>query len=106
MFDNAEVVADHQIGQAELVLQIQQKVDDLRPDRNVQCRDGFVQHHDFRSQNQRAGNADALALAARKLMRKAPPLFGRQANAFQHRRDAILDLGFRGDTMQPQGRGQ
>ena len=35
VFDHAQIVADHHVGQSECFLQFQQKIDDLRPDRDV-----------------------------------------------------------------------
>ena len=43
-----QVVADEQIGQVELVLQVHHQVQHLRLDRHVQRRDRFVRHHDAR----------------------------------------------------------
>src|SRR5215207_7366657 len=36
VLDDAEVVADHDVGQPEGVLELEQEIDDLRPDRNVE----------------------------------------------------------------------
>ena len=68
---HAQVVADEDIGQAKLALQIGQQVQHLGFHRFVERRDGLVQNHHARLQGQRAGNIDALALAARELMRVA-----------------------------------
>src|SRR3954452_24267060 len=51
----------------------------------VECAKGFVKQDDLRIRGQRPGNADALSLSARKLMRKS---FGKplrlKANHFEH----------------------
>jgi len=57
-------MADEDIGQAELVLQIGQQVQNLRLHRQVQRRDGLVQHQKRGVQHQRARDGDALALPA------------------------------------------
>ena len=57
-------------------------------------------------QDQRAGDADALALAAGEFVRVAVGLLGPQADRGQHVRDACLDLGLVGDAMQAQRIGQ
>ena len=71
MLDHAQVVGDEQVGQAELALQILQDVQHLRLDGNIQRRDRLVADDELRAQGQGAGNADALALAAGKLVRVA-----------------------------------
>ena len=68
---SAEIVRDEQIGQAELVPQPLEQADDLGLDRDVQRGRRLVQHEQGRLQRQRAGNADALLLAARHLVRIA-----------------------------------
>ncbi|MCY1309442.1 hypothetical protein D9M70_595380 [compost metagenome] len=67
-------MADHQIGEAELFLKVEQQVDDLCADRYVEGRDRLVEHDDLGLEDQRAGDADALALAAGEFMRVAPRL--------------------------------
>ena len=62
--DHREVVRDEEIGEPELLLQLQKEVQDLRLDRDVERRDRLVEHDDFGSEHQRARDRDALALAA------------------------------------------
>ena len=52
------------VGEFKLLLQAHQQVQNLRLNRHVQRRDGFVADDELRAKGQRAGNADALALAA------------------------------------------
>ena len=59
-----QVMADEQISQIVFPLQVAQKIDDLHLHGHVQRAGGFVQHHETRAQNHRAGNRDALALTA------------------------------------------
>ena len=66
-----KIMRDEQIGQPHIPLQILQQIDDLRLDGNIKRRDSLIAHNKARAQDQRAGNADALALATGKLMRKA-----------------------------------
>ena len=49
MLHDGEVVGDEEIGQPEVVLQVEQQVDDLRLDRDVERRDRLV------GDDQRAG---------------------------------------------------
>ena len=68
VLDNAEVVADHNVGKAESFLQFQEQVDDLGTDGDIQRRYGFVADDNFGIEDQRASDADALTLAAREFM--------------------------------------
>jgi hypothetical protein len=57
-------VGNEDVREAELRLQVLHQVDDLRLDRDVERADGLVGNHDLRVGRQRAGDADALPLAA------------------------------------------
>ena len=67
-----KIVGDEQVGQAKLLLQIFQEVDDLCLDGDVEGGNGLVEDEQIRTQRQRAGDGDALSLAAGELTR--PPL--------------------------------
>ena len=67
VLDHRQVVADEQVGQSELVLQIQQQVDDAGLDRHVERRHRFVEREDLRLQRQRSCDTDALLLTAGEL---------------------------------------
>ena len=95
MRDGGEVMRDEQIGQPQFGLQIAQQVQDLRADRNVQRRDRLVQHHQPRRQRQRAGDGDALALPAGKLVRKQIRRVRRQADQIEQLADPLAHLGGR-----------
>ena len=71
MTDHAEVVADEEVGQAELVLQVLQQVDHLRLDRDVEGRDRLVADDELGVERQGPGDPDPLALAAGELVRIA-----------------------------------
>ena len=64
---HGEVVRYEHIGQAETLLQILHQVDHLRLDRNVQRGDRLVRDDQPRPHGQRAGDGDALPLAAGEL---------------------------------------
>jgi hypothetical protein len=68
---DGEVVRDEDDGQAEVALELAQEVQDLRLDRHVERGDRLVGHDELRLQRDRAGHADALALAAGELVRQA-----------------------------------
>ena len=69
--DDREVVRDEDVGQVELALQALEQVEDLRLDRDVERRDRLVADDQLGPQRERAGDADALALSARELVRVA-----------------------------------
>ena len=81
---------DEQVGQLELVLQVHQQIDDLRLDRHVQRGHRFVADDQLRTQRQRAGDADALALAAGELVRERGHVLRSQADALEQIGDAFL----------------
>ncbi len=88
---HGEIVRDEQIGQPEALLQVLQEVDDLRLDRDIERRDRLVAHDQVGIGSERPRNADALALAAGKLVRIARGVLGLQADdleQFAHPRGA------------------
>ena len=83
-----EVVGDVDQRDAGLVLQPQQQLQDGGAQRGVDHRDRFVGQDDLRIEQQRAGDHDALALPAGKLVRVAAKGFSRaQADPFECRFD-------------------
>ncbi len=83
------MVRDHYIREAELVPQVFQQIENLRADRHVKRRDGFVEHHQARIEAERARNRNALARAAAELVRIEIGLFGAQTNLHQQSMAAI-----------------
>ena len=67
--------------QPELALQVAQQVEDLRLDRDVERGDRLVGDDHLRLQRERARDADALALAARELVRVAVVVLGVEPDA-------------------------
>ena len=66
-----QVVGDEQVGQAALAAQVEHQAQELGADRDVEHRDRLVGDHELRVHHQRAGDHDALPLAARQLVRVA-----------------------------------
>jgi hypothetical protein len=62
-------VRDEEIGEAEIALQLLQKIHDLRADADVESGNRLIGDDELRPQGESAGNADALALASGKLVR-------------------------------------
>ena len=66
-----QVVADEDVGEAVVLLQPAEEVDDLHLHRHVEGAGRLVEHDELRLQDHRAGDGDALALAAGELVRVA-----------------------------------
>ena len=100
MAHHAKIMAHQHKGQAQIADQITQQIDDLRLHGNIQRTHGFIADDQARIAGKRAGNRDALALAAREFMRPAPSAFRPQANTAQQIRNAARFLGTRHQPMQ------
>ena len=93
MLDHAEVVTDEQIGQAKILLKPPQEVQDLCLHGHVQRRDWLVTDDQLWLGCQRAGDPDALALPAGKLVREETLLFRAESNRLEKPVDDGLLLG-------------
>ncbi len=85
-FDHGHVMADEQVTQAQVRLQVHHQVDDLRLHGHIQRADRLIRDDQLGVYSERAGYGGALALAARQFMRKARHELARQA-------DAVKDVG-------------
>ena len=90
--DQAQIVRDEHHGQLQPLLQLQQQVDDLRLHRDIERRDQLVGDQHLGLDRKRPRDADALALAAGKLVRVALGGIGRQAHEREQLGDARRDL--------------
>ena len=90
--DDAEVVGDEDVRQAEVVLEVVEQVDDLGLDRDVERRTGSSSTISLRIDGERAGDADPLALTAGELVREAVDVLGVEADALQQLAHARVDL--------------
>ena len=88
-----QVVRDEQVGDAELGLQVHQQVDHLRLHRDVERRHRLVADDQLRVQRQRAGDAEALALAAGELVRILGRRLRAQADLGEQPLHALAPLG-------------
>src|SRR5579885_774252 len=93
VLDHAQVVRDEQVGQVEPLLEVLQKVDDLRLDRYVERRNRLVEHQEARTDGQRARDPDALALAAGKFVRVAIERLGPEPHHLEQLDDPRLPGG-------------
>ena len=78
--DHRKVVGDEQVREEELLLKILEQVEDLGLDRDVEGGDGLVADDEPRVERQRPGDADALPLPARELVRVAVDEVGVEAD--------------------------
>ena len=98
--DHGEVVADEEIGEAELVLQVAHQIEDLRLHGDIERRGRLVADDELGFGRQRAGDRDALPLAAGKFMRIFPAVVGMQADQVQQFADARLDVALALDQVE------
>jgi hypothetical protein len=89
-----------EVGEAELVLEFGQEVEDPRPDRDVEGRDGLVQHDDPGPRDQRAGDGDALALAAGELVRVLVHVVGGEVDGGERLGHAVAAVGAGGRRVE------
>jgi hypothetical protein len=80
---HVEIVADQQIGEAKVALQVEQQIEELALDRYVEPGGRLVRDDDLGTHHERASDADAASLSSRDLMRKLREHVGRQAEALQ-----------------------
>src|SRR4051794_9440510 len=78
--NDADVVRDEDVGQAEFVLKVVEQVDDLRLDRYVERRDRLVAEDQLRFEGQSPGDPDPLPLPAGEFMRVAVVVLGGEAD--------------------------
>ena len=99
-----QVVGDDDVGQPELVLQVLEQVDDLRLHGDVEGGDRLVGDDELGRQGERAGDADALALAAGELVRVAVVVLRAQADQLEQRLHGALGALLGLDALQPERR--
>ena len=99
VIDHGEVVGDEQEGQAAIFLDVLQEIEDLALDRYVERRQGFVGDDQFGLHHQGPGDGDALALAARKLMRVAVGIARVEAHLDHHGLDPVAPFRRRAEPV-------
>ena len=92
VLDDREVVGDEEVGEAELLLEVLEEVEDLGLDGDVEGRDGLVAEHQLGPQGEGAGDADALALAAGELVGVAVLEEAGEAHALHELLDPLVHL--------------
>ena len=89
MLDDREVVADEQVGDAEVAPADRQQVEHLGLHRHVERADRLVGDDELRPRDQRARDRDALALAAGELVRVLVHVGRAQADRVERFGDAL-----------------
>src|SRR5690606_2781824 len=79
-----KIVADENVSQAELFLQISKNVEHLRLHGKIKRRNRLIENEQLRIEHQRARNRDTLALTAREHMRVAIEMLLAKTNLEQH----------------------
>ncbi|MDT4850998.1 hypothetical protein FQZ97_851660 [compost metagenome] len=93
MVDHREVVADEQVADAELLLQVLHEVEHLGLHRDVERAHGLVGHDELGARDECARDGDALALAAGELVRVLVEVGGAQAHGGERFGGALALLG-------------
>ena len=94
VLDHRQVVGDEQDGDARLLAQLPQQVDDLRLYGHVQRRHRLVGDDQLGLHDDGPGHADALALSAGELVGIAVGVLRQQSNLTQHLQHHAVDLLF------------
>src|SRR5438105_4152903 len=89
-------MSDEHVAEAEAFLKVVQQVDDLRLDRDVKRRHRLVEQDQARLYGQRAGDPDALALAAGELVWETVDVLGVESDPLEQLAHSWLDLPARG----------
>src|SRR5690242_5247437 len=93
--NDAKIVTDEKIREIERGLELHEEVQNLRLDRYVERRDGFVANEKLGPYRECSRDADPRALTARELMRIAAHQRGVEPDAIQHRAYVLAALSRR-----------
>jgi hypothetical protein len=93
MLDHGQVMADEQIGQAQLALQVLHEIEHLGLHRDIERTDRLVGHDQAGAGYQSAGNGDALALAAGELVRIFVGVLRAQTDLVKHAQHLLAPAG-------------
>ena len=102
VLDDAHVVGDEDVRQPEFALEVLEQVQDLGLDGDVERGDRLVADDEVRLEDERAGDPDPLALAARELVGVASSVVRLEADHVHDPRDLRPPLGRRPDLVDPQ----
>ena len=94
VFHHGKIVADEEIGEVVLLLEVGEEIEDLRLNGNIKGRYRFIEDENFRIEHESPGNGNALALAAGKHVGVAVVMFRPETHACHHGAGFFLALGF------------
>lgn len=97
---------DDYVGEAALLLHVEQEIHELGLHGDIEGRDRFVQHHQLGLQDDGPGQGDPLALPAAELVGIEIGTGGRQADVAEHLRHFLFDLAPGELEVDLQGLGQ
>ena len=89
-FHHRHIMADEQVGQAQIFLQLHHQVQNLRLHRHIERRDRLIRHDQLGVDGQSAGDGHPLALPAGQLMRKAAHKVTGQADPVKDFRHPVV----------------
>jgi hypothetical protein len=92
--NNRQAVRNEEIRKPEFDLKFLKQEQNLRSNGNVQRRDGFIGDEKFWTQDERAGNSDALALAAGEFVREFAQRVGARPTRFRISADFVSRWSF------------
>src|SRR5579872_5921105 len=98
--DDREIVADEEIGEAELVLQIAHQIENLRLHGYVERRGRLIADDELGLGSERAGDCNALALSAGKFMRVFPSIVGVQSDEAEQLANTRANIGLSLDQVE------
>ena len=91
--DHRQIVADEQVGEAPVPLELVEQVQDLRLHRDVEGAGRLVEHDEVGIEREGSGDGDALPLPAGELVRVAVEVLASHADAFEQCDDPLGQLG-------------
>src|SRR6266542_2663238 len=92
VLDHTQVMRHEQIRQAKPFLKLQEEVENLRLNRDVECRDSFIGDHQARLEGKRSCDADPLTLAAAECVRVPPHVLRSESYESQQLGHPIVSL--------------
>ncbi len=102
VLDDAHVVGDEQVGQAQPPLEVAEQVQDLGLDADVEGADRLVADEQLRLEDERAGDPDPLPLAAGELVGVPPGVVRLEADQFHHAGHLVGPLLRRAEAVDAQ----
>lgn len=99
MMDDGEIMGNENVGKLQLLLKVRQEIEDLRLDRDIQRRHGFIENNKLWFERNGPGDADSLPLSAREFVRVTGGDFGVQPDKPQEFVHAKFSLRAAADFM-------